>query len=77
MEGKYEEQEKKLEEIMAKYEAYFLSHYSSPYGPLWDFHLHLPPPTTRACNWFVYTFVIDFYIIRKLFFNLIDFYRYF
>jgi len=77
MEGKYEAQEKKLEEIMAKYEAYFSSHYSSPYGPLQEFHLPLSPPPSRACNWFVYTFVIDFYIIRKLFFNLIDFYRYF
>lgn len=50
MEGKYEAQEKKLEEIMAKYEAYFSSHYSSPSRPLQEFHLPLSPPPSRACN---------------------------
>jgi hypothetical protein len=44
MKAKYEAQEKNLEEIMTRYEAYFSSHYPLFYKPPRDpphLHLHL------------------------------------
>jgi hypothetical protein len=59
---------------MEKYEAYFSSHYPPPYGFPWDFPL--PPPLSVdefVIDLYIYIFVNDFYIIKKLFFSLIDF----
>jgi hypothetical protein len=59
---------------MKKYEAYFSSHYPPPYGFPWDFPL--PPPLSVdefVIDLYIYIFVNDFYIIKKLFFSLIDF----
>ena len=52
MKAKYEAQEKKLEEIMTKYEAYFSCHYPLPYEPSRDFPPPPPPPQPPpgACN---------------------------
>jgi hypothetical protein len=46
MKAKYEAQEKKQEEIMTKYEAYFSGRYPLLYEPPRDF----PPPLPGACN---------------------------
>ena len=45
---------KKLEELMAKYEAYFSNHNLPPCGPPLDFPPPPPPPATRACDWFLH-----------------------
>jgi len=63
MKAKYEAQEKKLEEIMTRYEAYFSSHYPFPYeSPRDSLPLHLN-----------LELVIDLHIYLQLIFTLYKF----
>jgi len=63
MKAKYEAQEKNLEEIMTRYEAYFSSHYPLFYKPPRD------PPTSTS----TFELVIDLYIYLQLIFTLYKF----
>ena len=67
MKAKYEAQEKNLEEIMTRYEAYFSSHYPLFYKPPRD------PPTSTSTSTSTFELVIDLYIYLQLIFTFYKF----